>query len=142
MLQSLLAERFRLALHHEPRRIPHLDLTAAKGGPRMPLADDAPMARRYYGTGRLSYTHVSMDRLVLLLSRQLKQPVFDRTGLSGFFDVELDWTPDNAEPDPNATPYPDIFTAIQRQLGLKLEASNSPLEVLVIDHAEKTPIPN
>jgi uncharacterized protein (TIGR03435 family) len=142
MLQSLLAERFRLTLHREPRRIPHFDLTAAKGGPRMPSAADAPMARRYYGAGRLSYTHVSMDRLVLLLSRQLKQPVFDRTGLSGFFDVELDWTPDNAEPDPDATPKPDIFSAIQQQLGLKLESAKTPLEVLVVDRAEKTPLPN
>ncbi|HUB32379.1 MAG TPA: TIGR03435 family protein [Bryobacteraceae bacterium] len=142
MMQALLEERFRLAVHREPRRIPHLDLTVAKGGPRMPVTADGPMEGRYYGPGRLSYGHMTMDWLVLMLSRQLKQPVFNRTGLNGAFDVELDWTPDNAEPDPNATPYPDLFSAIQKQLGLKLEESKSELEVLVVDHAEKTPLPN
>jgi uncharacterized protein (TIGR03435 family) len=146
MMQTLLTERFRLALHREPRRVPHFDLAVAKSGPKLVAAPgDGPTARRYYGPGRLSYTHIPMDRFAVLLSRQLKQPVFDKSGLSGAFDVELNWTPDDAPPAPadaGSAPWPDIFSAIQQQLGLKLEVSKEPLEVLVVDRAEKVPVAN
>jgi uncharacterized protein (TIGR03435 family) len=146
MMQALLAQRFHLVLHREPRRIPHFELTVAKNGPKLPTAPgDGPSARRYYGKGRLSYTHVPMDRFAVLLSRVLGQPVFDKTGLSGAFDVELDWMPEDAAPPPAETesaPRPDIFAAIQQQLGLRLEASKQPVEVLVIDEAEKVPVAN
>jgi uncharacterized protein (TIGR03435 family) len=96
----------------------------------------------FYGVGRLACNHITMDRFVVLLSRQMKQPVFDRTSLAGAYDIDLQWTPDDAASEPNATPKPDLFSAIQRQLGLKLEASKEPLEVLVVDRAEKTPAGN
>jgi uncharacterized protein (TIGR03435 family) len=141
MLQRLLAERFRLMLHREPRKISHFLLTPAKSGPKMPVSpNDAPSVRRYYGTGRLSYTHLTMDRLVVLLSRQLKQPVLNRTGLDGAYDVELNWSPDDTAA--GAASGPDVFSAVQQQLGLRLETSKEPLEVLVIDHADKTPAAN
>ncbi len=148
MMQNLLAERFRLSLHQEPKRIPHYDLTVARNGPKLQVATgEAPMARRYYGVGRLSYTHIPMEQFGVLLSRQLREPVFDRTGLTGAFDVELNWLPDDTRgappPPPSDTaPRPDIFTAIQQQLGLKLEASREPIEVLIVDYAEKTPVSN
>jgi uncharacterized protein (TIGR03435 family) len=147
MLRTLLTERFHMVLHREQRRIPHFDLAVTKNGPKLPLAEgDAPMARRYYGLGRLSYTHVPMERLAVLLSRQMRQPVVDKTGLSGAFEVELDWSPDDAPPgapaEADGAPRPDIFSAIQQQLGLKLEASKEPLEVVVIDRAEKAPAAN
>jgi uncharacterized protein (TIGR03435 family) len=146
MMQTLLAQRFHLVLHREPRRIAHFELAVAKNGPRLPaVPDDGRSVRRYYGKNRLSYTHVSMDRFAVLLSRVLGQPVFDKTGLSGAFDVELDWQPDDAAPAPGETesgPRPDIFAAIQQQLGLKLEASKQPVEVLVVDSAEKVPVAN
>ncbi|MDR3702186.1 MAG: TIGR03435 family protein [Candidatus Sulfopaludibacter sp.] len=146
MMQTLLAQRFHLVLHREPRRIPHFELTVAKNGPKLPAAPgDGPSVRRYYEKNRLSYTHVPMDRFAVLLSRVLGQPVFDKTALKGAFDVELDWTPDDAAPAPAETdsaPRPDIFAAIQQQLGLKLEASKQPVEVLVVDEAEKVPVAN
>jgi uncharacterized protein (TIGR03435 family) len=143
MTQALLAERFRLEIHREARKIPHLELTIAKSGPKLAESKpETPNGRVYYGAGRLAYSHTAMDQFVLLLSRQLKQAVFDKTGLGGVYDFELDWTPDNAEPDPDATPKPDIFSAIQQQLGLKLESAKAPLEVLVVDRAEKTPVAN
>lgn len=147
MMQTLLAERFHLALHREPRRIPHFELTVAKNGPKLPASEgEAPSSRVYYGRGRLAYKHLPMTRFVVLLSRQLRQPVFDKTGLAGDFDVELDWTPDDAPPlaaaDTAGAPPPDIFTALQQQLGLKLAPSKDPLEVLVVDRAEKVPVAN
>ncbi len=143
MMQALLAERFRLELHREPRKIAHYELTVAKGGPRLVESKpDTPAARVYYGVGRLAYNHMTIDRFVVLLSRQIRQPVFDRTGLAGAYDIDLNWTPDDVTPDPDATPKPDLFSAIQRQLGLKLESSKEPLEVMVVDRAEKTPIEN
>ncbi len=143
MMQKLLAERFHLELHREPRKIAHYELTVAKGGPHLAeWKPDTPSGRVYYGAGRLAYNHITMESFVVLLSRQIKQPVFDRTGLAGFYDIDLEWTPDDAPPGPNATLKPDLFTAIQRQLGLKLEASKEPLEVLVVDRAEKVPAEN
>ena len=143
MMQTLLAERFQLVLRHEAKRIPHFDLTVAKNGPKMPAAEgDGRMSRRYYGVGRLSYTHVPMEQLAILLSRQLKQSVFDKTGLAGTFDVELDWSPDDAPADATGAQRPDILTAVQQQLGLKLESSKEPLQVLVVEQANKVPVEN
>lgn len=143
MLQSLLKERFRLEMHREQRKVPHFDLTLSKNGPKMPVSEgDQRSARRYYGKGRLSYTHVSMNQFAVLLSRQLKQPIFDKTGLEGAYDVELNWTPEDAPAESAPAEQPDIFAAVQQQLGLKLESSREPLQVLVVDRAEKTPAAN
>jgi uncharacterized protein (TIGR03435 family) len=143
MTQALLKERFQLQMHREPRKIPHYELTVAKGGPRLAESKpDSPFDRVDYRPGHLAYKHQSMDRFVVLLSRQIKQPVFDHTGLTGAYDIDLRWTPDDATLSPDASPLPDLFTAIRQQLGLKLEASKEPLEVLVVDHAEKVPIGN
>ena len=143
MLQRLLNERFRLEMHREQRKLTHLDLAVDKNGPKMPRPEgDGPSVRRYYGLGRLSYTRLSMDRLAVLLSRLLKQPVFDRTYLNGIYDVELNWRPDDAPTDTDAADKPDIATAMRQQLGLKLQISKEPLEVLVVDRAEKAPVGN
>jgi uncharacterized protein (TIGR03435 family) len=144
MMQALLAERFKIETHREPRKIPHYELAVVKGGPKLTEAQPGTeQARVFYGLGRLAYTSVRMENLVVLLSRQLKQPVLDRTGLTGSYDLDLQWTPDDATPAEDAvTPKPDIFHAIQQQLGLKLESAKDPLEVLVIDRAEKVPAAN
>lgn len=144
MLQGLLRERFRLEMHREPRKIAHFELTIAKGSSKLiESKPDTPAARVYYGVGRLAYKHLPMDRFVVLLSRQMKQPVFDRTGLTGSYDINLEWTPDDVPAaQTDSTPKPDLFSAIQQQLGLKLEAAKGPLEVLVVDRAEKVPIGN
>lgn len=95
-----------------------------------------------------------MHSLVLLLSRQLKQVVIDNTGLQGWYDFNLDWTPDDARPavspgpdapapqPPPDTAAPGIFKAIEQQLGLKREAKKTPVEILVVDRAKKVPIGN
>jgi uncharacterized protein (TIGR03435 family) len=141
MLQGLLAERFKLELHGEPRKIAHLILTVGKAGPKFGESQsDGPGGRVNYGPGDLEYRRIAMSGFVVLISRLLKQPVLDHTGLTGLYDLKLEWTPDDADSSP--TPKPDIFTAVQQQLGLKLEASKEPLEVLVVDRAEKVPSEN
>ncbi|HTX33650.1 MAG TPA: TIGR03435 family protein [Bryobacteraceae bacterium] len=155
MTQALLAERFHLVLHRERKPLKHLALAIAKNGPKLPAAaGDGPSSRIYYGRGRLNYTHLPMSRFALLLSRQLKQVVVDNTGLAGSYDVNLEWTPDDPVPAPSRSPdaaplpetaadtAPGIFKAIERQLGLTLEASKAPVDVLVVDSAEKVPVGN
>jgi uncharacterized protein (TIGR03435 family) len=156
MAQALLAERFQLVLHREPRPLKHFELAVAKSGPRMPEAKgDGPSSRIFYGRGRLQYSHLSMHRFAVLLSRQLKEVVIDNTGLGGFFDVNLEWTPDDPAPTASRgadaqtrpettadTAAPGIFKAVQQQLGLTLEATKTPIEILVVDSAQKTPSGN
>jgi uncharacterized protein (TIGR03435 family) len=96
------------------------------------------------GPGRITAQGLPMNTFVRLLSQQLGRTVLDKTGLAGNYDVELQWTPDNIPasfigPDGKPTPEisgPSVFTAIQEQLGLKLESQKGPVEVLVIDHVE------
>jgi uncharacterized protein (TIGR03435 family) len=123
MMRSLLAERFALPLIKaaRDRRLRRLSRPA---GPSI-------------NPGRLVYGHVPMNTLCILLSRQLKEVVIDRTGLAGSYDIDLEWTPDDS--DAVGT---DIYRATRRQLGLDLERKNSPVDVYVIDHAVKTPVEN
>ena len=97
------------------------------------------------GRGQLTGTAAPMSILVTQLSQQLGRSVIDKTGLAGQYDFELKWTPDlgqsqggpaDAGPQPDP-PGPSIFTAIQEQLGLRLESTKGPVDVLVIDYAEK-----
>jgi uncharacterized protein (TIGR03435 family) len=78
---------------------------------------------------------VPISALASALEGQLGRPVLDQTGLKGFYEFALNWTPDNSLAD--ALPGPSLFTAVQEQLGLRLESTKGPVEVLVIDHAEK-----
>ena len=155
MLQRLLTERFHLQMHRAPKSIAHFDIEVAKDGLKLQPATEDPADRMIsYGRGLLHYKHIPMSVFAVLLSRQLKQPVFDRTGLEGFFDVKLEWRPDDTEPvsrGPDAANLPavdniesrpDLFHAMQAQLGLRLTASKAPIEVLVIDHADQTPVGN
>ena len=146
MTQRLLAERFLLAMHTEKKPVAHGELTVYKNGPpRSDSQEPGPSSYKSYGRGRIAYDHIAMPTLAVLLSRQLRQPVVDRTGLGGYYNVDLRWTPDEPAPagaPPDAPEYPDIYRAIQQQLGLRLEQTKTPLDVLVIDHAEKVPAGN
>jgi uncharacterized protein (TIGR03435 family) len=81
-----------------------------------------------------------MEKLADILSRQIRQPVENRTGLTGVMDVKLEWTPDQA--DPSADGAGSIFTALQEQLGLKLQAQKISIDSIVVDHAERVPTEN
>ncbi len=95
------------------------------------------------GRGRLFYDRRSMHVFAILLSRQLRQPVIDRTGLAGLYDFRLECTADDsAGTTADGAPLPDIFQAVEQQLGLHLEWKNTPIEAIAIDRAERVPIVN
>jgi uncharacterized protein (TIGR03435 family) len=160
MFQSFLVERFRLKVHRETKELPILALVIAKNGPKLQEAkpgdtypdgikgpDGKPAGHAgmmMWGNGRLTGQGISIVSMVPPLTQQLGRTVLDKTGLTGRYDVELRWTPDDTStpitgPDSGTaagSPTPSIFTAIQEQLGLKLESHKAPVEVLVIDHVE------
>jgi uncharacterized protein (TIGR03435 family) len=142
MLQTLLAERFRLAFHRESKEMPVYALVVAKNGPKLkPSASDGG-ATQIGGpaSGGLKFEHASMDGLAFALTQNLGQPVMNETGLTGAFDLQLVWSQDSARGRPEGsdpTDAPTIFTALQEQIGLRLESRKAPIEVLIIDHVEK-----
>lgn len=144
LIRQLLADRFKLVLHTETRELPVYALVVTKGSSKLQPAKDPDRDSTSSSTGQLKAEGANMARLANSLTRissaELGRIVIDKTGLTGKYDFTLKWTPDsgsppmvNGEPDTSA---PSIFTAIQEQLGLKLESTKAPVSVLVIDHAE------
>jgi len=148
MLQALIEDRFKAAVHGETRDMLVYFLTVAKNGSKLTTG---PCVRREQpntpvppgqresicgymgiGPGMLRSTSNRLQRLTDALSGILKRKVLDRTGLTGEFDINLKWAP-----DPAVDPGPAIFTAIEEQLGLKLESGKAPIDVLVIDRIER-----
>lgn len=134
MVQALLTERFRLKFHREVREQSIYLLTQDKRGSKL---RDVPSAGRGVGMGgqgRLNGIGADTPTLASALSGVLGRSVVDRTELKGFYDFVLTWTPDEVQVD---APGPSLFTAIQDELGLKLVSSKGPVDVLVIDGAER-----
>jgi uncharacterized protein (TIGR03435 family) len=140
MMQTLLADRFKLALHRETRQLPMYALTVAKNGPKIQPVEDGS-AKTSGRPGHFEATKVTMQHFADLIARLMGQQVVDQTGLKGVFDFTLEWSPDEMRTGESA-PGPSLFTALQEQLGLKLEAKKGPVEVLVVDHIEKAPTEN
>jgi len=150
MLQTLLADRWQLNVHRETREMPVFVLTAGKGGPKMTKRTEGdggePTQMVLQGGAKLPGRNVSMKELAgLLQAMVLDRPVLDKTGLTGNFDFNLAWRPEPGElggkggtagSDPNA---PDIFAAVQEQLGLRLESQKELAEVIVVDRVERPP---
>ena len=171
MLQLLLEDRFHLTIHRDTKDLPVYTLVIAKNGPK--LQESKPgdtlvtvpksansnetmqiakgsIQMNFSGDGlrHISGPGISTAGLATMLSAQLGRPVFDKTGLTGKYDVMLQWAPDQTQASPvmssgmassNASDLggPSIFTAVQEQLGLKLESGKGPVETIVIDHVEK-----
>ncbi|HXP87207.1 MAG TPA: TIGR03435 family protein [Bryobacteraceae bacterium] len=151
MLQSMLEDRFKLALHRETREEQVYDLVVAKGGSKLKKATETQKKNQQgmgIRRGQLNGSAAPIVMLANTLSQQLGRPVIDKTGLTATYDFSLTYTPEPGQgggfgpPGPDAPPPPDpngpsIFTALQEQLGLRLESAKGPVDVLVIDHAEK-----
>ena len=150
MLRSLLADRFKLTFHREQKEFSIYELEVAKGGPRLKPStappDDPPqlISTVYPQRMVLPARNVTMSDLTSLMQRaMLDRPVVDKTGLSGRYDFDLEWAPDETQfggevpTAPTDAPSPPLFSAIQQQLGLKLEATRGPIEALVVDTAER-----
>jgi uncharacterized protein (TIGR03435 family) len=172
MLQTLLADRFKLKLHRETKELPVFALMATKGGPRLPEPKgrpcnetmpplDAPRPQRIAppcgpgviksGTGlTMEGLNLPMAKFTGFLEKMIGREVIDRTGFTAKFDLHLEFAQDDAVAGlphpPRASDYdppeaslarPSIMIALQEQLGLRLESTKGPVEVLVVDHAER-----
>jgi uncharacterized protein (TIGR03435 family) len=149
MMQNLLAERFKLQIHQERKERAVYALVVAKVGVKAVSAPGDSQAKTNWSRDHISAQHMSMTGFAERLSRVADRPVVDATGLQGAFNFELKWTPETtqAKPADNAgtlltDAQPGFFTAIEEQLGLKLEPRKAPVEILVVDHAEKVPTEN
>jgi uncharacterized protein (TIGR03435 family) len=125
-LQNLLETRFQLQIRRESKIMPCLALVVAKGGPKLHEVEKGGSTWSRNG-GALTANKISMEDLASILSSVTERPVKDMTGLKPVYEIKLEW--DDSENS--------IFTALQEQLGLKLETTKAPIEVLVIDRAEK-----
>ena len=149
MLQALLADRFQLTSHRETRELPVFAAVKARGdgqlGPRLvangcawditkPPVPSKPGEKGCggisEGLGRMSLNAIPIPVFLQYLAPKVNRVILDRTGLTGNFDIELQWTPD----DPDG---PSLFTAMQEQLGLKLDRTRAPVDVLVVDRIEQ-----
>jgi uncharacterized protein (TIGR03435 family) len=134
-VRRLLADRFKLKVHHETKDGPIYRLSVAAGGPKLqpakPANDPGSPRGSQYLRGLISARQNSMAQLAYVLAGQFERPIIDETGLAGDFDFRLEWAPDDSADGPS------IFTALQEQLGLRLESARGPVEYLVIDHVGK-----
>jgi len=168
MLQNLLTERFKLTVHRENKEMMVYGLVTGKSGPRFKESGDAPANTPapngpaangpkldadgfpilppgvsqivVRGKARRQTTNETMDKFVTFLANQVERPVTDATGLKGKYDIAIAWS--TGTPSPGDEQVISIFAAVQDQLGLKLEPKKGMVEMLVVDHAEKSPSAN
>jgi uncharacterized protein (TIGR03435 family) len=140
MMKAMLEDRFHLKVHHETRELPTYSLVVAKGGSKLKAADperknNGSMSQRNQS---LTATGIPIAELCTFLSRQSHRKVEDKTGLAGKYDLTLKWAPDEiaGQQDAAGDVMPSLFTALQEQLGLKVESSKGPVDTIVIDHVE------
>jgi uncharacterized protein (TIGR03435 family) len=178
MWQNLLAERFGVVLHHESKEFQVEELVVAKGGHKLkesteddPSAEGPPKLDKkgdLSGPGLVTMITMNpngpsahtvakaqpLSKLTTMLGNQVNRPVLDKTGLTGKYDFNIEFTPNlppgqlgpgtavAAQVDNTSEPGPNLADAVQRQLGLRLVASKAKLDVVVIDKAEKVPTAN
>ena len=151
IVRKLLADRFKLTFHHAQKELPVYGIVAAKGGPKLTPATAESVAANTAAIGfskdTMVVSNATMAEFASLMQRYvgLDRPIVDHTGISGKYDFKLSWTPDSSQfngnspwPTTNDTnSAPGLYTAIQEQLGLKLQAMKEPTDVLAIDRVEK-----
>ena len=150
LLRNLIEERFKLKTHREKRNLPAYALLVGSNGPKMSRNEtnpNGPPGAGFKAPGVMFVSNATMgDFATVMQGNVLDRPVLDRTGLQGRFDFTLNWTPDESQfrgtgiqvpPAPADAKLPGLFTAIQEQIGLRFESVTAPVEVIVIDSAEK-----
>jgi len=159
MLRRLLADRFQLKVHRENKEVPGYALVAGKNGLKLHEVQVVGKGWLRNGSGSIDGQEISVSRLAEILSGRLRRPVVDLTGINGVFDIKLNWTPDpgmaknsaEAKESPAAVDAKSdssgqsIFSALQEQLGLRLEARKVTGEIIVVDMwrgRPKTNVPN
>ncbi|HZP07366.1 MAG TPA: TIGR03435 family protein [Terracidiphilus sp.] len=143
MVQTLLADRFHLAAHYETRDLSVFAIVLAKSGLKLAKSTRTPdgIPSVAYAPGHLTAANATMTDLATFLQRFITdRPVIDQTGITGKYDLTLRWTPDELQTetirDSSSNSLPGFYTAIQEQLGLKLEEEKRPAPVFVIDHID------
>lgn len=152
MLQSLLAERFKLEIHREQKPMTVYALVAAKGGPKLQAASGSGPPKCGPGQGAEGQNHMvcanfSMADLTSWLPTRIApsyidRPIVDLTGLKGTYDIKLDWVPRPPVGSTDVAAGATVFDALEKQLGLKLEERKPPMPVIFIDHIERVPAEN
>ena len=143
MVRKLLSERFGLKAHKEQREMPVFALRVSKDGPKLtPTRTESgttpnQQVNNGHGYRSLRFTNYSMPQLALMMLVYVDRPVVDQTGLPGQYDFNLSYTYDETVAPTDGTAPPSLFTAIQEQMGLKLEPVKAPAEVLVVDSVER-----
>jgi uncharacterized protein (TIGR03435 family) len=168
MIQTLLADRFKVTIHKESKVLPIYAMVVAKGGPKLKEAEaEGGLRVMMSPKGRQMTGKATLSRLSDTLSNMMDRPVVDETQLKAVFEIDLTWSPDESDSPrmregPGRGPggpaggregghegegkdtadAPNIFVALQEKMGLKLEARKSPVDIIVVDRAEKVPTEN
>jgi uncharacterized protein (TIGR03435 family) len=141
MLQTLLFERFKMAVHREVKEMPGLALVVDKKGLRIHAVEPGG-SMSSSGPNMVRAEKISMAQFAAALSSSLNRPVKDLTGMAGVYDIKIQWTPDlPASADPTDLPG-SVYAAVEDLLGLQLQVQKVPVEVLVVDRAERLPTEN
>jgi uncharacterized protein (TIGR03435 family) len=155
MLRALLEDRFKLAVHYETKELPVYTLVVARKGPKLRVTKATEEMTLRVSPGQVTAQREPLSAFIQVLrgnsffASVLDRPVLDRTGLSGDYTFTLVWAPDDSQYGGRGAGRGDaprsdssFFTAIQEQLGLRLEPQKGPVEILVVDHAESVPTEN
>jgi uncharacterized protein (TIGR03435 family) len=142
MMQAAMADRFQLKFHKETRELPVYNLVVAKGGIKIQPTPEGKGNGYSMSMGKLNGNGIELDILAFSLSGEVGRMIVNKTGLTGRYTIDLKWQPDamaagSANSSSAEPPLPDLFVALQEQLGLKLESTKGPVDVYVIDHVER-----
>jgi len=142
MLRAFLQERFRLETHPDTKQEAGYALVAAKSGPKLKESDSNEKVVGNINVGSLVLRRATLNQIAGLLSQPLGKTVVNQTGIAGTYNADLQFAPEGSELSQTGTPRPSIFTAVQEQLGLKLEPQKITTDILVIDSCERAPTGN
>ena len=139
VVQAMLRDRFSLQLHMQKKEMSVYYLIAGQGSPKLKRTGAAigPATQMRDAKGQMWATQFDMGLFARYLGGEMGFPVIDQTGLTGVYDFELSWNPDDAKPGAGTDAGPSMVTAIKEQLGLQLKRGKGEVEVVVVDSAEK-----
>lgn len=145
MLQKLLADRFALTIHRDTKDLPVYSLELAKGGPKFHASkDEGPPEFRIFQRRQITARRATLEPMKEAIAWLLGRPIIDKTGLTALYDYKLEWTPDQVQLSSDETSgrptdenVPSLTSALQEQMGLKLQSQKGPVEIIQIERAEK-----